>query len=92
MTHEDDVREIRAVAARVSALEAGHAELAAKVDENTRVTTSIKSDTAHLVDFVQAYKATKLVGGIAGQFLLWLALVGGGLAGMWAAWKTGGKP
>lgn len=77
---------------RVISLEESHLHMKAELEENTRATKSVKSDTALLVEFVSAYRMTTIVGRALGQFLLWVALVTGGLAATWMAWKSGGKP
>jgi hypothetical protein len=90
---EDFMREhTRTESARVKRLEEAHVALQAEVSENTKVTNATKADTKTLVDFVAAYKATKLVGGLASRLLMYVSLVGGGLAAIFVALKTGRLP
>jgi hypothetical protein len=74
-----------AESARARRLENANTALRAEMTENTQMTKT-------LVDFVTAYKATKLVGRFAGRLLMFVALVGGGLATMLIALKTGRLP
>jgi hypothetical protein len=85
-------RAIKELTGRVRSVEEGHRALREEMADNTRTTKAIKSDTAALVEFARSYKATKLLGGIAGKFLLWASLVSAGLATVWVAIKTGHLP
>jgi hypothetical protein len=90
---EDFMREhTRTESARVKRLEEAHAELRAEVSENTQITKASRADLKTLVDFVTAYKATKMVGGFAARVVMYIALAGGGLAAIFVALKTGRLP
>lgn len=51
MPHNDQSSEGATLEARVSALEAAHAQLQTGLEANTRMTTAVKNDTAVLVEF-----------------------------------------
>jgi hypothetical protein len=55
--------------------------LNSKVDENTRLTNSVKSDTASIVVWTEAAK-------FGGGAFKWLAIVGSALITAWAAFLT----
>jgi phage shock protein A len=79
-------------AASLKALETAHLALVSEVAENTKTTNAIKADTAMLREFVQTYRAMSMLGRVATRVLMWLSLVGGGMAAMWVALKTGRLP
>jgi hypothetical protein len=76
----------------VRSLKEAQTALQVEVAENTKTTNAVKDDTTVVREFVQAYRAVNMLGGLATRALLWLALVGGGLAAMWVALKTGKLP
>lgn len=80
---------IKAVAVRVKALEDAHDELNRKVDANTKITASIKSDTGDIVDFFNAGKGTFKVLGWLGKGIKWVSSVALAIGAVYAAWKYG---
>lgn len=90
------------LADRVQKLEEGHRVLTSKVDENTRVTNSIKEDTGALVEFAKAAQGIAAVGRVVaavgrfvGRVIVWVSkyvlpfVIAG--AAVWAV-VTGKKP
>ena len=89
MSNSENCEALKLLTTRVFVLEESHEHIKAELSQNTTMTKAIKTDTAALVDFAQAYQATTLVGKALGRFMVWLSLIAGGIAAVWAAWKTG---
>lgn len=91
--HEDDYgnansRRIQAVELRVQILEKSNEALSAKVDLNTLITNSIKTDTADLVAFAKTAGGVFAFLGWIGVLIKWFVAVAASIGGVWIAWKT----
>jgi len=83
----DPYESIRAVEMRVMALEQAHVSLNEKLTANTQLTSSIKADTADLVEFAKAAKGLVTVGRWIGKLLQWAAPIAAVVLGLWATVK-----
>lgn len=87
VTHDENTQALRAVEGRVLALEQANGRLQDAVDDNTRLTTSIKQDTAGLVEFAKAAQGVVTVGRWMGKVLTFLAPIVAAAVAWWAARK-----
>ena len=76
---------------RVHALEQSHSALRADLDANTRMTASVKGDTATLVAFTEALKGfatfCRWVGKVLKLIAVYVAPIVLAAAGVWATLK-----
>lgn len=84
---ETHAAEIRAVAERVDSLESAHHSLQIELAANTRVTASIKEDTADLVAFTKTANSLVTLARWVGKLLSWLAPIAAVVLGVWATIK-----
>lgn len=82
----------REESARVKALEAAQLALKADMAGNTASTNQILDNTSALIEFIDAYKATKLVGQITSKAVMYLAVLGAAIATIWYSVKVGKLP
>lgn len=83
----DDTRWFE-ITADISTLKSQHAEIRKAVDENTAITTEIKTNTDEIVDLFKAAKGFFVMAGYFGKAAKWVGAIAAAITAVWAAWTA----